>query len=233
MGGVWLHAEARQETLQTDARPASRADEVAAHGVRDACKRDELMHWFVTPKLIQRQLQRPFNHAADLQSPSSLVKHRRASVGVDAVVLLERRELRTGAGYSRDESSAVWQRMVGGPAVTGVDAAPVASHHAPQRANEGRGRSRTGETNQEPAAVHPLRPSLRAGSAAECVFAGFTEPVVHPAEDQSPCQKGCDNPGAMDERATWYPIHLLLDEQCRSTQHGAQNHAEQQRRLPG
>src|SRR6266478_605656 len=104
MGGAWLHGEARQETLQTDARPASRADEIAAQRVRDARKRHELMQRFVTPKLIQRQLQRPFNHAADLQSPASLVNRWRPRVGVDAVVLLERRELRTGAGGSDDES---------------------------------------------------------------------------------------------------------------------------------
>src|SRR5438046_7763881 len=132
MGGAWLHGEARQETLQTDARPASCADEIAAQGVRDARKRHELMHRFVTPKLIQRQLQRPFHHAADLQSPASLVNHWRARVGVDAVVLLERRELWASAGCSHDESSSIWQRMAGGPALTGVNAAPVASHHAPQ-----------------------------------------------------------------------------------------------------
>src|ERR1700674_5345531 len=119
MRGVWLHGEARQETLQADARPASCADEVAAHGIGDARKRHELMHRFVAPKVVQRELQWTFNHAADLQSPSSLVTHWHARVDVDPIWRSERRELRAGAGCSRDESSSVRQRMVGRPAFTG------------------------------------------------------------------------------------------------------------------
>src|ERR1700687_5878947 len=126
MGGAWLDGEARQETLQTDARPASCADEVAARGIGDARERHELMYGFVTPKLVQRQLQWAFDHAADLQSPPALINHWRARVAVDAVVPCERRELRAGAGCSRDESSSVWQRMGGRPALTGVNAAPAA-----------------------------------------------------------------------------------------------------------
>src|ERR1700719_763859 len=100
--------------------------------------------------------------------------------------------------------------MAGGPVFTLVGGARAAGHQAPHAANERRGRCRTAESSQESATVDV---ALCLGSAAGCALAGFPEPVVHPAEGQSPRQKGRDNPGAVNKRATWYPVHLLLDEQ--------------------
>src|SRR5712672_2950383 len=93
--GTWH--ELRQQPHQADAGPSDRADQIAAWRVGDARQRGELMERLVLAKLVERKRQGALHETANPQPPLGAVNSRRACVRVDAVVTIERRELRTCA----------------------------------------------------------------------------------------------------------------------------------------
>ena len=186
-----LQLEAAEQMLQTDAAPSRCADEVSADRVGNTRERHELMERLLTTKIVQRQLQRMIHETADFQPPSMFIDDRCTRVGVDPVVIFERRKLGACAGNRRDERAGIRQRMTVGPACADSTRATAAYHQTPGCREKSGHACRPSQTNQESTAIEATD---RREACTGWVGIRFAQTVVYPAERQSRRQEHPEDP---------------------------------------
>ena len=114
-------------------------------------------------------------------------------------------------------------------AAQAVAVAPAPQNRPEHRRRERRREGCAAKLNQE---APPAGAALD-GEAAIRIAAGIAQAVVHPANGHSPREERGEHPRTAPERPGRDPVQLLLDHQHDAAKHGADNGAQQQRRLIG
>ena len=155
--GVVVDAGVSQQVVEAHAEPSRRADQPAAHLVRDTGHRHVRLDDLALEQLLVRQLERPADHARDLQTPTV---HRHARHGqrrVDPVEVAVRREERRHAGDPcRDRCRGHRQRVDRGRQgeVGALVGDVVARREAPSgEADHRRAGNRRARRDEEPPAI--------------------------------------------------------------------------------